>query len=400
MRRRLVTLVLLLPFLLTSCKKASSLSASSGKQPEPAATPSPVAVVTSLPARPIDRNAKVMVLCYHRFEDKPHDPLAIAPADFKAQMQALKDSRISVIPMKDLLAWRRGEQSIPSRSCVITIDDGYISGYAVAWPILKAFGYPFTMFIYTDYVAVGGKSMTWSQLAEMRDAGVDIESHTVSHHDLRHAPKGQDYAAWLHNEIYNSKAILEDKLGIRTPVFAFPYGTHNELVRKTAMEAGYEALFTVYGQHMGIDAPADQLGRYAIESGGKENTFKMALDFGPGSDVAPGVMSMQLAAASMVTQPMNDEHINDPKPVIKANLASMGEVEPGSVEMRVSGFGVVPAQYDPKTKLVSYAFTQNLAPRLYSVIIAAKASGKRVETRWNFTLDGSGGPVAKNAPTT
>ena len=44
--------------------------------------------------------------------------------------------------------------------------------------------------------------------------GVDIECHTVSHHDLRHALKGQEYNAWLHNEIYTSKDILEQKLGI------------------------------------------------------------------------------------------------------------------------------------------------------------------------------------------
>jgi len=50
---------------------------------------------------------------------------------------------------------------------VITIDDGYVSGYAVAWPILKEFGYPFTMFIYTQYVSVGGKSITWAQLEQI-----------------------------------------------------------------------------------------------------------------------------------------------------------------------------------------------------------------------------------------
>ena len=69
-------------------------------------------------------------------------------------MQALKDNGIAVIPMKDFLAWRQGEKNIPPRSCIITIDDGYVSGYSVAWPILKRNGYPCTMFIYTNYVNV------------------------------------------------------------------------------------------------------------------------------------------------------------------------------------------------------------------------------------------------------
>jgi len=355
-----------------------------------------VAVATPTPPPAVDRSAKVIVFCYHRFEDNPRDSLAIAPNEFRTQMKELKDNGIVVIPMKDMLAWRRGEKSIPPKSAVITIDDGYVSGYEVAWPILKEFGYPFTMFIYTNYVGAGGKSISWAQLEQMRDAGVDIESHTVSHHDLRHAPKGQEYNAWLHNEVYTSKDILEQKLGIKIVAFAFPYGTHNEVVRKTAMDAGYQALFTVYGQHMGIDAPADQLGRYAIESM-HPDVFKMALNFGNNDGVGPGVEAAQLASAAMVTQPMNEERIPNTRPVIKANLASMGEVEPNSVEMRVSGFGLVPAKYDPQTKLVSYEFTQNLVPKTYTVILSAKVKGRKMETRWNFTVDPSAPGAGKQA---
>ena len=118
--------------------------------------------------------------------------MVTTPNDFRAQMKALKDNGISVIPMQDLLAWRKGGKAIPSKSAVITIDDEWNSQYYVAWPILKEFGYPFTLFVYTQWVNTGGKAMTWAQLEEMRDAGVDIEAHTVSHHDLRHAPRGQD----------------------------------------------------------------------------------------------------------------------------------------------------------------------------------------------------------------
>jgi peptidoglycan/xylan/chitin deacetylase (PgdA/CDA1 family) len=406
MHRRILASLFVLLLLLSGCKKSATLAKLEEKSP--AATPTPAgsvalaaspaasSVSTPAPSPAIDRSSKVMVLCYHRFEDKPRDALAIAPAEFRTQMQQLKDNGIRVISMKDLLAWRRGEKSIPQKSAVITIDDGYVSGYSVAWPILKGFGYPFTMFIYTNYVGVGGKSITWAMLEEMRDAGVDIESHTVSHHDLRHGPKGQDYTAWLHNELYTSKDILEQKLGIKIVAFAFPYGTHNEVVRKMALDAGYQALFTVYGQHMSIDAPADQLGRYAVESM-HPDVFKMAVNFGVNDGAAPGVESTQLAAAAMVTQPMNEEKISTTKPVIKANLASMGEVEPASVEMRVSGYGVVPAKYDPQTKLVSYEFTQNLVPRTYTVILSAKVKGKKVETRWNFTVDPSAPGATKQA---
>jgi peptidoglycan/xylan/chitin deacetylase (PgdA/CDA1 family) len=335
-----------------------------------------------------NRTAKFIALLYHRFEDRPAQ-LVTTPNDFRAQMKALKDNGISVISMQDLLAWRKGEKAIPSKSAVITIDDEWNSQYYVAWPILKEFGYPFTLFVYTQWVNTGGKSTTWAQLAEMRDAGADIEAHTVSHHDLRHAPRGQEYTSWLHNEVYGCKETLETKLGVKIIAFAFPYGFHNEVVRKTAKEAGYEMQFTVYGRHMDINVPADQIGRYAIDSV-KGDVFKAALDFGTTDSTQPGVETSQLASAAMLTEPLNDQHITEPKPTVKANLASMGDVDPKSVEIRISGFGLVPAVYDPKTELVTYTFTQKLVPKMYIVILTAKVNGKKVETRWDFTVDPAG----------
>ncbi len=385
MDRRFVALLLTIPLLIGGCKKTQTNTKSGNAAATPSASVAVKLVAKSTPTPvAIDRGAKFIVLCYHRFEDRPRDSLAIAPAEFQAQMQALKDKGIAVVPLKDVLAWRRGEKNIPPKSCVITIDDGYISGYTVAWPILKKFGYPFTMFIYTNYIGVGGKSLTWAQLEEMRDAGVDIESHTISHHDLRRAPRGQDYATWLHNEVVGSKDILEQHLGIKIVAFAFPYGTYNAAVLKAGEAAGYEAQFTVYGQHMGIEAPADQLGRYAIDST-HPDIFKAALDFGQGE--GSGAQIQQLAVASMLTQPGNEEHISNPNPTIKANLATMGAIEPGSVEMRISGLGLVPATYDPKTKLISYQVSQKLVPKTYTVILSAKVGGQKVETKWNFTVD-------------
>jgi hypothetical protein len=64
---------------------------------------------------------------------------------------------------------------------------------------------------------------------------------------------------------------------------------------------------------------------------------------------------------------MNGQHINDSTPTIKWNLATMGEVDANSVEMRVSGVGLVPANYAPKSKVVTYAFTQKLWPKTYTV---------------------------------
>jgi peptidoglycan/xylan/chitin deacetylase (PgdA/CDA1 family) len=353
--------------------------------PTPEATPEPEP--TPAPAPVVDKTAQVIVLCYHRFEEKPKDSLAISPADFEAQMQGLKDAGISVISMNDFLAWRRGEKSIPARSAILSIDDGYVSGYSVAWPILQKFGYPFTMFVYTNYIGVGGKSITWAQLEEMRDAGVDIGSHTVSHQDLR-ARKGkteEQYRAWLTNELKGSKDMIEQRLGIRVTTLAYPFGLSNEEVRKAGIEAGYETLFSVHGMKVGHGTPSEAVGRYAIEST-KPEVFRLALNFGPGGEAPSSTAAVSVAAASMVTRPMEGETVTDARPVISANLATFGEIDPASVEMRVSGIGVVPAQYDAASRTVTYRPTQKLVSESCSVIVSAKSAGKKVQARWTFQV--------------
>jgi hypothetical protein len=102
---------------------------------------------------------------------------------------------------------------------------------------------------FADIVALFICGQLLVQLAEMRDAGVDIEGHTVSHSSLN-ARKGkteEQYRAWLKSEIVGSKEMLEKNLGIQIKAFAYPYGLHNQTVRDVVKEAGYEAAFTVWG---------------------------------------------------------------------------------------------------------------------------------------------------------
>lgn len=389
------------------------------------ATPEPTPEPTATPFV-VDKSSQVLVLCYHRFEDRPRDGLAISPEDFRGQMQALKDAGIEVISMNDFLAWRRGEKNIPARSALITIDDGYLTGYSVAWPILNEFDYPFTMYIYTDYVKggprTGGQSMSWEQLGEMRDAGVDIASHTLTHSALN-AQKGRsdaDYREWLRTELVDSKKMIEDKLGIEVTTIAYPYGLHNETVEEVAMEAGYEAAFTVRGAWLGHEAPPAKLGRYAIEST-KPEVFRQALATGappatvaaasvanPTSPSAPGsggvapvatgaTGAQQPAPGGIPTSPANGQAISDPRPLIFADLSSLENVDPDSVEMRVSGFGVVPAEYDEATGVVSFPMHQRLV-QTCTVQITARAAGRRVQTEWAFAFDPSVPPTPTPTP--
>ena len=403
MFRRFALFLLLLALVLTACKKRGANGSSpSNSNANATATPAPSVAATPFPtpAKPlVDQNAEVIVFGYHRFVNKVRRPdTEITPAAFEAQMKELQDKQISVIKMQDFLAWKRGEKNIPPHCAIITFDDGWKSQYEVAWPILKKYGYPLTLFIYTEGIKPGkysgGESMGWEQLAEMRDAGIDIQAHSLTHQDLRKPPYDRftkrrlpqsEYESWMENEVAGSKQIIEQKLGVKVNCFAVPYGYYNEHVKEIAMKAGYEALFTVYGQKLTFGSPLDSLGRYMIE-GNKPKVFAEAIDFG-GTSAGGSAPVAEVNAVTLGVQPPDGETIKNAMPLIKANLAGFGSIDQGSVQMRISGLGLVNANYDPKTQNISYQIPQKLRGKACAVIIEAKSGGRKVSTHWSFIID-------------
>ena len=386
-------------------------SPGSSAAPGSSVTPAPTSAATPVTPKPagIDLNAQVVIFGYHRFVNSiKHPDTEITPAAFEEQMKELKEKGVSVIGMQDFLAWKRGEKAIPAKAVILTFDDGWKSQYDVGWPILKKYGYPHTMFIYTEGVRGGhyggGEAISWEQLAEMRDAGVDIQAHSETHPDLRKpydkiAKKRlgpPEYEQWLENEIGRSKRTLEEKLGIKVNCFAVPYGNINDRVRDIAKKEGYEAVFTVYGQRLVYNAPNNSLGRYLIEAN-KPKVFSEAVNFS-GATSSGAAPVTEVGVSDLATQPANGETVKTALPLIKANLASMGPLDNGSVQMRVSGLGLVPATYDAKAQTIAYQVTQRLRDRTCTVFVTAKSGSKKVEAHWAFTIDenASGAPPASS----
>src|SRR4029453_9388472 len=156
---RFAILPLLLALNFSMCKKQQAVTdkpqaAGPAGPGGAAATAAPVVAATPKIKKPVvDQTAQVLIFCYHRLVDKIRYPgTEITAAAVEAQMKELKDKGITVISMQDLLAWKRGEKNIPPRSAVVTFDDGWKSQYEVAWPILKKYAYPVTLFLYTEGV--------------------------------------------------------------------------------------------------------------------------------------------------------------------------------------------------------------------------------------------------------
>ena len=241
----------------------------------------------NLPAVPkatafeLNKSSVVSILGYHDFKERGGEAMVISAQKFREQMQFIKDSKIPVISLDDLLAWKKGMKNIPEEAFVITMDDGWVGVYQHAWPVLKEFGFPFTIYLYKKYVNIGGRSLNWAQIKEMMASGLcTIGSHSVSH-DSMTARKGrseEDYTAYLQSELLDSKAFLEQNLGITCTSFAYPYGNYNEHIRDMGLAAGYETLVTVNGSKVNWDTHLGDLGRFIIH-GVNDSVFQLAASF-------------------------------------------------------------------------------------------------------------------------
>jgi peptidoglycan/xylan/chitin deacetylase (PgdA/CDA1 family) len=138
--------------------------------------------------------------------------------------------------------------SIPPKSVVITIDDGWLSAYEIALPILKKYGYPATLFICTDMIGKSSKTVSWTQLLEMTAHGIAVQAHTMSHRNLAQPGKKESFKEYFENlerELSGSREMIKRKLKADARYLAYPYGDTTSLVIELAKKMGYRGALTI-----------------------------------------------------------------------------------------------------------------------------------------------------------
>lgn len=191
--------------------------------------------------------ADVPILLYHN----TYTPFApsqagnnISPWLFEQQLIALIDAGYQVISLKDYVKSFRGEYDLPAKPVVITFDDGYLSNYQYAFPILKKHNLKATIFVITGRMGMLDTTyphFTWQQAREMQNSGlIDIYSHTNDH--LRLSELSDED---MRLQLRRSKYIIEKELGIRCDILAFPFGNLDTRTAYMANQAGYRTICRV-----------------------------------------------------------------------------------------------------------------------------------------------------------
>ncbi|MCC7325500.1 MAG: polysaccharide deacetylase family protein [Burkholderiales bacterium] len=174
----------------------------------------------------------VPILCYHRFGSKA-SKLSVTAAAFEAQMNYLAQHGYTVLPLQRLSRFLEGREALPAKSVVITIDDGYRSTFEIAYPILRKFGFPATVFLYSDFVGAPD-AMTWAQMEEITASGsIEIQPHSKSHANLTLRLPGESEARYrerIRREVDAPIAMLRQRLADGSFAFAYPYGDVNDYV--------------------------------------------------------------------------------------------------------------------------------------------------------------------------
>ena len=205
---------------------------------------------------------------YHRFEENKYPSTNIKINDFRTHLKIIEENNIKFINPKDFENELKNNKL--QRKILLTIDDGFLSFYENAWPILKDKKIPFILFVSTREIGAYNY-MTWDQIKEInKEDFVEIGNHSHTHEYL--ADENNEV---IKEDIAKSISIFEKNLGKNSDFFSYPFGEYSNNFINIIKNFGFKYAF---GQHSGVMDETKsfyELPRYPInEKYGELKRFK------------------------------------------------------------------------------------------------------------------------------
>jgi peptidoglycan/xylan/chitin deacetylase (PgdA/CDA1 family) len=226
----------------------------------------------------------VPILLYHRLGPVLTDDMTVTTPVVESQLKLIQERGYQVIPLRKLLeAYNEPEAPPPERSVVLVADDGHRSVYTDLFPLIKRFQIPVTLFIYPSAISNPSApyAMTWEQLAEVKASGlVDIQSHTFWHPNFKVDKKRLAPAAYdkfVQDQLVKSKTVLDQRLGLKVDLLAWPFGIYDDDLIKAASEAGYVAAFSIERRPVTRTEKVMSLPRFIVTDADRGDRFERLL---------------------------------------------------------------------------------------------------------------------------
>lgn len=226
----------------------------------------------------------VPILMYHAVAEDPPSAtrrLSVAPDSMECQLAYLASRGFTGLTFADLADAFQTGASLPERPVVLTFDDGYADFAREAWPLLRRYGFPATVFVTTGWITDAGsaagtpldKMLSWAQVGELAAAGIEIGAHSHSHPQLDQL---SDTA--LRRELDGSRALLEEAIGGRVRSMAYPFGYFSPQVRRAARAAGYHCAAAVRNLRATSSDDPFTLPRLTVRRNTDEATFAAVVE--------------------------------------------------------------------------------------------------------------------------
>ena len=184
---------------------------------------------------------EIPILMYHNIlanHEAGGTPSSIYEHQFEEQMNYLAENNFETITLPDVLELTNNKNKNTKKPVVITFDDGYENNFTYAFPILKKHNLKATIFIIVNRVA-SANYMSWQQLEEMSNFGIDMQSHTFSHKPLETLS-----TTAITHELQASKKILGERLKKPVDFISFPHGSCNKNIIENTKKLGYQGSCT------------------------------------------------------------------------------------------------------------------------------------------------------------
>ena len=180
----------------------------------------------------------VPIITYHSIGYQ-NDALSVTPENLDRQLAYLKDNHYNVISLDTLVEGIKSNKKF-EKTVVITFDDGRKDNYQYAYPILKKYQFPVTIFLAANLINNKPGFMTWDEARTMMKDNISFGAHTKNHVFL--STIKSDDVLW--DEIAGSKKMIEDNISTPIYYFSYPYGAFNEKVQLFMKKAGFKAACT------------------------------------------------------------------------------------------------------------------------------------------------------------
>lgn len=225
---------------------------------------------------------KLPILTYHRvlsrtdinqITSRKERIYTLEDSLFEQQMIFLKDNGCSTVSFYEIDKHLNSLYTLPLNPVILTFDDGLEDNYYITFQILKKHNFKATFFIVTTFVGKEGY-MSWQQICEMSDMGMEIQSHTHTHCNLNESSDEE-----IRKELALSKDIVEGKINKKVDVLALPDGRGaKNSVKQIALNLGYLFICTSIFGGNNINKRSFYLKRLSIKHNSDMFQFKYFIE--------------------------------------------------------------------------------------------------------------------------